>query len=374
MMNVQPAVTFVVPCYKLAHYLKECVDSILQQDYADLEVIILDDQSPDDTPAVAATLTDPRVRYIRNEVNLGHLRNYNRGIELARGRYLWLISADDKLRERNILGRLVGLLDANPAMSFAYCYGVLLSHDGVEGQTICETGDRDRIFTSREFLRLSLERNRVCTPGAVARTDRYRQMGMFPTDLPFAGDWYTWTYFGFMGTVGYLATGGVNYRRHTLSFTAIYTATQAETITGDEVEVRWRMRRSFASPAFQDLRDRCDEEIVSDYAHRTFERRQPTYQFGMSPAAVLQSIARFSPDEATTAAMSAAYFACLGDLYNAAGEWKAAFTAYRQSLEQQPWRPRMAAKAALAAGGSLGRRVRKSAEQYRMRASSQAGV
>src|SRR4030095_4370191 len=93
-----PTVTFVVPCYKLAHYLRDCVESILAQEYGDFEILIMDDCSPDNTPAVAASLSDPRGRSVRKKPNLGHLRNYNKGINLARGRYLWLLSADDRLR------------------------------------------------------------------------------------------------------------------------------------------------------------------------------------------------------------------------------------------------------------------------------------
>src|SRR4051794_32850375 len=95
---MQPKVSFVVPCYKLAHYLNECVNSILMQTYENFEVLIMDDCSPDNTPEVARSFEDPRVTYIRNEPNLGHLRNYNKGITLAQGEYIWLISADDYLR------------------------------------------------------------------------------------------------------------------------------------------------------------------------------------------------------------------------------------------------------------------------------------
>src|SRR6478672_7594179 len=58
-------VSFVVPCYRLAHLLGECVDSILAQSYGDFEVLIMDDCSPDATPEVAASFSDPRVRHVR---------------------------------------------------------------------------------------------------------------------------------------------------------------------------------------------------------------------------------------------------------------------------------------------------------------------
>jgi glycosyltransferase involved in cell wall biosynthesis len=95
---MSPTVSFVVPCYKLAHLLSDCVDSILGQTYREFEVLIMDDCSPDNTPEVARSFQDARVKYIRNPTNLGHLHNYNKGIGLSQGKYVWLISADDYLR------------------------------------------------------------------------------------------------------------------------------------------------------------------------------------------------------------------------------------------------------------------------------------
>src|ERR1700732_62846 len=109
-----PTVSFVVPCYKLDHLLPECVKSILSQTYSDFEVLIMDDCSPDNTAEVARSFRDPRVKHIRNQPNLGHLHNYNKGINLTRGKYVWLISADDYLRKPHILKRYVDLLDAHP--------------------------------------------------------------------------------------------------------------------------------------------------------------------------------------------------------------------------------------------------------------------
>src|SRR3984893_9061630 len=52
-VHMDPKVTFVVPCYKLAHLLSECVSSILDQTYTDFELLIMDDCSPDNTPEIA---------------------------------------------------------------------------------------------------------------------------------------------------------------------------------------------------------------------------------------------------------------------------------------------------------------------------------
>src|ERR1051325_8426833 len=121
---MSPTVSFVVPCYKLAHLLKECIQSILAQTYENFEILIMDDCSPDDTESVAQSFADPRIRYIRNETNLKHLRNYNKGIELSRGRYVWLISADDCLRRPYILERYVNLLEKQPNVGYVFCPAV----------------------------------------------------------------------------------------------------------------------------------------------------------------------------------------------------------------------------------------------------------
>src|SRR6516225_6045108 len=111
---MKPLVSFVVPCYNLGHFLGDCVSSILSQSYEDFEVLIMDDCSPDATAEVARSFKDPRVVHIYNNVNLGHLKNYNKGIMLARGSYIWLISADDRLRRSNALKRYIDFMHHSP--------------------------------------------------------------------------------------------------------------------------------------------------------------------------------------------------------------------------------------------------------------------
>src|SRR5664279_2007316 len=145
-----PKVSFIVPCYKLAHLLPDCINSILNQTYSDFEILIMDDCSPDDTPRVAASFDDPRVIHVRNEPNLGHLRNYNKGISLARGDYIWLISADDYLRRPYILERYIELFDAHPRVGYVFCPGVAV-RDGKESDAIGYSfnAGRDTILKGR---------------------------------------------------------------------------------------------------------------------------------------------------------------------------------------------------------------------------------
>ncbi len=69
----RPKVSFVVPCYRLAHLLPQCIHSILAQTFVDFEILVMNDRSSDNTTEVAAAFRDPRVIHVLNEKNLGHL-------------------------------------------------------------------------------------------------------------------------------------------------------------------------------------------------------------------------------------------------------------------------------------------------------------
>jgi glycosyltransferase involved in cell wall biosynthesis len=105
----KPLVSIVLPTYKRAHVLPGAIHSVLNQTYTNLELIIVDDNSPDATREVVASFDDPRIRYVRNEPNLKLPRALNRGFSLARGEYLtW--TSDDNLYNEHAIQRMVDVL------------------------------------------------------------------------------------------------------------------------------------------------------------------------------------------------------------------------------------------------------------------------
>jgi hypothetical protein len=357
MSSPPPVVTFVVPCYKLAHFLGDCLRSILDQDYGDFEIIIMDDCSPDDTAAVAACFADPRIRYVKNAHNLGHLKNYNRGIELAAGRYVWLISADDRLRDPGSLSRLVECLDSDDDMSFAFSPGMIIAADGGERGIQGDCGDAPWRHDGPTFFARSILANNVCTPGVMVRTHRYRQVGFFPTDLPYAGEWYLWLRFALLGSIGYVPRPGVEYRQHAGSNTAIYTASDAAIIVQDEVAVRWRARLSLGV-ADHALLAAVDDAIATDYARRTYRHVTTAWPFGMTSAAVRQSIDRFATDDLLCRRIWSAYCEALGDQFLDRDDRRSAREWYRRSLSSGPVRAAVSMKLALALTGRYGSDLR----------------
>ena len=95
-------VSIVLPTYKRAHVLPFAIRSVLAQTYANWELIVVDDNSPDDTAKVVASFTDTRIRYVKNDPNLKLPRALNRGFSLARGEYLTWTSDDNLFAEQAI--------------------------------------------------------------------------------------------------------------------------------------------------------------------------------------------------------------------------------------------------------------------------------
>ncbi len=111
-------VSVCIPTYNGSRTLRRCLNSVLAQD-ADVEVVIGDDHSSDDTREIARSFQDPRVRMKEFPERLGMTRNWNRTIALARGDYVALVGQDDEL-EPFWARKLGGLLERHPEADLAF--------------------------------------------------------------------------------------------------------------------------------------------------------------------------------------------------------------------------------------------------------------
>ena len=91
-----PSVSVIIPTYNRSRTLARAINSILFQSYSDLEVIVVDDGSTDQTEQLVAEISDPRVRYLRLGGNSGACRARNAGLKLARGSYIAFQDSDDE--------------------------------------------------------------------------------------------------------------------------------------------------------------------------------------------------------------------------------------------------------------------------------------
>lgn len=128
---MSPPITVIVPNYNHARFLPRRIDSILNQTVSDIEVILLDDCSSDESRDVlnAYAERDSRVRTCFNEVNSGStFKQWGLVIGIARGAYVWIAESDD-WAEPELLARLAGVLDRDPDAAIAFCDSVIHFED-----------------------------------------------------------------------------------------------------------------------------------------------------------------------------------------------------------------------------------------------------
>src|SRR5882724_2084405 len=106
-------VSVLIPTYNSERYLSECLDSVLAQDFADLEILVSDDQSTDGTLKIIESYAgrDVRIRWWQNRKNLGLPGNHNACLLQARGEYVKYVHADDKLLSSSAIKKMVAALD-----------------------------------------------------------------------------------------------------------------------------------------------------------------------------------------------------------------------------------------------------------------------
>ncbi|NQT94640.1 MAG: glycosyltransferase [Lentisphaerae bacterium] len=124
---MDPLVSVVIPVYNAARYVAQAVDSVLDQTYAPLQVIVVNDGSTDDTATVLEPYLD-RIEYCRQE-NRGASASRNRGIELAKGKYIAFLDADDLWTPEKI-SRQVRVLEDNPQFGLVHSDTAVIDESG----------------------------------------------------------------------------------------------------------------------------------------------------------------------------------------------------------------------------------------------------
>lgn len=154
-----PLISLIIPTYNRANYLKQTLDAVLEQTYPNLEIIISDNASPDDTSTlVKPYLSDPRVRYHRHSENIGMVNNWRYALEnLARGDWFIIHSDDDYFIDPHYLMSVSELIQQHRRIVLVYADGYIL-HEPTQTKTLLSlpfdpvTSGRE-VYLSRSKIR-----------------------------------------------------------------------------------------------------------------------------------------------------------------------------------------------------------------------------
>jgi glycosyltransferase involved in cell wall biosynthesis len=191
-----PLVSVCIPTYRGAAHLAATIESVLLQNFSDYELLIIDDNSPDETDGIVASYRDPRIRYLKNPRNFGPEGNWNRCLEEARGRYFKLLPQDDLLYP-DTLQKQVETLEADHEKHIALVFGARdiinaagrkLTQRGCPG---CREGRIDGSKLVRRCVRYGT--NLIGEPGSVMlRKSLANQIGPFDGSIGYIIDLDYW--------------------------------------------------------------------------------------------------------------------------------------------------------------------------------------
>jgi len=201
-----PSVSVIVPCYDYAAYLPRCVGSVLDQRDVDVRVLVIDDCSNDDTPAVAARLAeaDPRVEVRRHPENRGHIATYNEGLAWADSDFVALVSADD-IVVPGAFARAAAIMGDQAGVGLVYGRALYAPSD----EPVPTPTGRWRgttLWDGRRWIgrRCRTGYNCISSPEVVVRTSIHVAAGGYEPDLPHSGDLELWLRIAALSDVAYV--------------------------------------------------------------------------------------------------------------------------------------------------------------------------
>ena len=194
-----PFVSVCIPVFNGRNYIKDCINSVLKQSYTNFELLIVDNCSIDETQSLVENYNDERIRYIRNNLNIGALNNFNKCIEMAAGEYFVLLPHDDIL----LPGALKEFVSALENKNIGLVYSALHLIDE-NGDTLHKkiNHNSNMSFTSEEALK-DLINNFMPIQCAMVRIDILKKLGGFDLKYSLSTDIHLWSRVIFEGWGSY---------------------------------------------------------------------------------------------------------------------------------------------------------------------------
>jgi glycosyltransferase involved in cell wall biosynthesis len=193
-------VSVIIPCFNGARTIRRAVDSVRRQDYPEVEIIVVDDASTDETQEVIATLARPDLRVVRLPQNGGAAAARNVGIDLARGDFIAFLDADDEWLPGKLSAQ-IPVIASRPEMSLIASQARFVTVDGVEEESVY----LDRVpACGAEAWRVLLAYNYIATPTVVARRSTLLEMRGFNPSLIIGEDQDLWIRLSLVGEVGFI--------------------------------------------------------------------------------------------------------------------------------------------------------------------------
>src|SRR5712664_463639 len=232
MSDIQlPLVSVVTPTFNQAAFLTETIESVLSQDYPNIEYLIFDDGSTDETPEILSAYTG-RVEW-ESHANMGQTATINKGWERSHGEIITWLNSDDTYLP-GAISKAVDYLQKHPAIDIVYGDTLLTNADGspIERMKAAE-------FNYDELV--AKDHNPIPQPSAFIRRSVMEDVGLLDPSYYYFMDWYFWLRAGIDHSIAYFPELLSTYRLHEASKTVAQAVRAAP-------ELEYMYRKFFSRP------------------------------------------------------------------------------------------------------------------------------
>jgi len=199
-----PLVSIITPSYNRASFLQETIESVLCQDYPNIEYIVLDDGSKDNTIEVLEKYTG--CIYWESHPNMGETRTVNKGFNLSKGEIVCIVNSDDPLYVNTAVRTAVEFMQARPDVLVAYPNWVKI---GPNSEWI-----EDVFLPEFDYIYMVRQHHCIVGPGAFIRRDAIELSGGRDPAFKYVGDYEFWLRVGLYGPFGRIPERLATYRLH----------------------------------------------------------------------------------------------------------------------------------------------------------------
>jgi alpha-1,3-rhamnosyltransferase len=204
---MNPLVSVIVPCYNHEHYVESTISSIINQSYKNIELIVLDDGSKDNSPKILQLLSKKYNFYFEHQQNIGLTATLNKALALANGKYICIVASDDYWPLHKIEIQ-VQFMEQN--QEYAMSYGKMISIDA--NSNIIDYMEYQNI-SGNIFENIFIS-NVISAPTAIIRKEILDSMGGYDESLPIE-DLYMWLKISEFYPIGFIDDYLAYYRMHT---------------------------------------------------------------------------------------------------------------------------------------------------------------
>lgn len=215
-METRPFVSVIIPNYNHAIFLKERIESVLNQSYQDFEIIILDDVSTDNSKEIIWQYEkNPHVSHIVfNQENSGSpFRQWKKGMKLAKGELIWIAESDDTC-ERLFLEKLVAKYQKYENVSYCFCRSHLMNKKGHIKKVFQKSFGDKEIYRGRDFIEQKLIWGNAVVNASAVIFNKKKALSISNEYMNYrgVGDWIFWTEMAEQGNVAIVDEPLNNYR------------------------------------------------------------------------------------------------------------------------------------------------------------------